>query len=77
MLGYYKKALRQEVKFHKSTIFFSKNVSAMRRRELSDLLQVVKDDNNSKYLRMLIMVARKKAVVFSFPKEKLKARLST
>lgn len=62
----YKQPSGQEVSYNKSSILFSKNVTADMRRLICSELNVVEDDEYTKYHGMPIMVGRKKSVVFEF-----------
>lgn len=77
ILALYKVASGQEVNFHKSSVLFSKNVTADLRQALCRELEVSKDVGTELYLGMLIMVGQKKAEIFKFLKEKLGSRINS
>ena len=77
LLNQYEKSSGQAVNFMKSGIFFSSNVKEHQRLELSAVLGVTNNLQNSHYLGIPSLVGRSKKRVFSFVKDKVWKRVQS
>ena len=75
ILESYGKASGQMVNFDKSAIFYSKNTTEQRKKEVSEGLDNMKEARNGTYLGLPMAIGRSKTQVFGFVKSKINNKL--
>nr|XP_027075819.1 uncharacterized protein LOC113699652 [Coffea arabica] len=75
ILKKYGKALGQVVNFDKSAIFYSKNTTNQRKKEVKEELDNMKEARNGIYLGLPMAIGRSKTQVFGFVKRKINKKL--
>lgn len=71
LLGSYEKASGQRINRGKSTVFYSANVMQYNKDSLYQILQIPEADVNARYLGLLNIFGRNKAVIFSYLKDRV------
>lgn len=77
LLELYERGLGQLINLDKSSVLFSKNFQAKEKEEISLHLGGIARVDQGKYLGLPMVVNKTKCHIFSFIKEKVKARLGS
>ncbi|XP_074328104.1 uncharacterized protein LOC141666017 [Apium graveolens] len=77
LLQMFEKASGQKINEQKSSVFFSRNVSSICRREVCTILKFTEADESSHYLGLRNCIGQKKSTMLGYIKEKVSERVQT
>lgn len=75
LLNVFERVSGKKINMDKSSVFFSRNVNAMIKREVCEMLWFCEADNNSYYLGLPNIIGRNKTVMLGYFKDEIQDRV--